>query len=49
MDERTLNFLARYYGKNWDQAKYVDLLIRVKRRNGKVAFGKARKGAIGCG
>ncbi|MGN0157822.1 MAG: hypothetical protein ACI39W_01555 [Brotaphodocola sp.] len=26
--ERTLNFLARYHGKNWDQEKYVNLLMR---------------------
>ncbi len=23
----TLNFLARYYGKNWNQAEWIDLLI----------------------
>ena len=26
--ECTLNFLAKYYGQNWDPAKPIDLLIR---------------------
>ncbi len=25
--EHTLNFLAKYYGSKWDNAKYVDILI----------------------
>lgn len=25
--ERTLNFLARYYGQSWDQAARIDLLM----------------------
>lgn len=25
--ERSLNFLAKYYGQNWDQAKIVDILM----------------------
>ncbi len=25
--ERTLNFLAKYYGNRWDRAKYLDSLI----------------------
>ena len=26
--ERTLNFLAKFYGKNWDKAKVIDILMR---------------------
>ena len=31
--ERILNFLARYYGNSWNQAEWIDLLMREE--NGK--------------
>lgn len=26
--ERTLNFLAKFYGQNWGKAKIIDILMR---------------------